>query len=62
MVDWCEGEKLDIIYKLPSSEIFLIFEWGKIKRGDIGSTLNIRLDIDPLLTKSELRCIFHIHS
>ena len=36
-------------WKLPSSEIFLIFEWGKIKRGDIGSTLNIRLDIDPLL-------------
>ena len=33
----------------------VIFEWGKIqKRGDIGSTLNISLDVDPLLTKSEL--------
>ena len=33
----------------------MIFECGKIqKRGDIGSTLNISLDVDPLLTKSEL--------
>ena len=39
----------------------VIFEWGKIqKRGDIGSTLNISLDVDPLLTKSELNLKFNL--